>query len=175
VRFTRLLDAAADTGAMAPRGAQCAEADVGGTVLVHGMDIAFVAGFGPIGTADSSSVDFWRIALGIPFDEGPPGYFHTDELAGVRAFAIWPLEQAAEATFGTPEWPAHLPVPQAWVEFDVAAREVVAPAVEELRARGYKILRDAHEEPWGQTTSRLLSPEGLLVGVSYTPWMHDPD
>ena len=28
------------------------------------------------------------------------------------------------------------------------------------------------EEPWGQTTSRLLSPEGLLVGVTFTPWMH---
>lgn len=28
-------------------------------------------------------------------------------------------------------------------------------------------------EPWGQTTSRLLSPEGLLVGVTFTPWMHE--
>jgi hypothetical protein len=139
------------------------------------MEIAFVAGFGPIGTADSSSVDFWRGALGIPIDESVPGYFHTEELPGVKAFAIWPLQQAAEATFGTMEWPAHLPVPQAGVEFDVAAPEVVAPAVEGLRARGYEILRDAHEEPWGQTTSRLLSPEGLLVGVSYTPWMHGTD
>jgi len=37
------------------------------------------------------------------------------------------------------------------------------------------VLRGAHEEPWGQTTSRLLSPEGLLVGVTFTPWMHDHD
>jgi len=28
------------------------------------------------------------------------------------------------------------------------------------------------EEPWGQTVSRLLSPEGILVGIVYTPWMH---
>jgi hypothetical protein len=34
------------------------------------------------------------------------------------------------------------------------------------------MLTDAHDEPWGQTTARLLSPEGLLVGVTYTPWMH---
>lgn len=136
------------------------------------MDIAFVAGFGPIGSADSTSVDFWRGALGIAFEENEVGYFHTEALPGVKAFAIWPLHQAAEATFGTSQWPAHLPVPQAWVEFDVASPEAVAPAVEELRASGHEILRDAHEEPWGQTTSRLMSPEGLLVGVSYTPWMH---
>ena len=136
------------------------------------MDIAFVAGFGPIGTADSASHDFWARAFGIPFHENAPGYFHTEELPGVRAFAIWPLSQAAEATFGSPEWPAEVPVPQAWIEFDVASPEAVAPAVEELRQAGHEILVDAHLEPWGQTTSRLMSPEGLLVGVSYTPWMH---
>ncbi len=28
-------------------------------------------------------------------------------------------------------------------------------------------------ESWGQTTSRLMSPEGLLVGITFfTPWMH---
>lgn len=136
------------------------------------MDIAFVAGFGPIGTGDSASLDFWQGALGIPFHENETGYFHTEELAGVKAFAIWPLSQAAEATFGTSKWPADRPVPQAWVEFDVDSPEAVGAAVGELEAAGYVLLRGAHEEPWGQTTSRLLSPEGLLVGVSYTPWMH---
>ncbi|MET4159325.1 VOC family protein [Agromyces sp. PvR057] len=137
------------------------------------MDIAFVAGFGPIGTADSASLDFWRGSLGIPFHENAPGYFHTEDLRGVKAFAIWPLSQAAEATFGSPEWPASLPTPQAWVEFDVASPAAVAEAVDELHAAGHEILVGAHDEPWGQTTSRLMSPEGLLVGVSYTPWMHE--
>ena len=131
-----------------------------------------MAGFGPIGSADSSSADFWKGAFGIPFSEDS-GYFHTEELPGVNAFAIWPLSQAAEATFGTTEWPADRPVPQAWIEFDVESPAAVADAVEELRAGGHEILTGAHEEPWGQTTSRLMSPEGLLVGVSYTPWMHD--
>lgn len=137
------------------------------------MDIAFIAGFGPIGTVDSGSHDFWAGALGIPFHENAPRYFHTEEVQGAKAFAIWPLDQAAEATFGTTEWPADRPVPQAWIEFDVASPEAVAPAVEELRAKGLEILVEAHEEPWGQTTSRLQSPEGLLVGVSHTPWMHE--
>ena len=51
----------------------------------------------------------------------------------------------------------------------------VAPAVSELQAAGHSVLREAHLEPWGQTTSQLLSPEGLLVGVTYTPWMHESD
>lgn len=86
---------------------------------------------------------------------------------------MWPLSQAAEATFGSPVWPADLPTPQAWIELDVESAEAVSAAVEEMKAAGHRVLRDAHEEPWGQTTSRLLSPEGLLVGVTFTPWMHD--
>lgn len=31
---------------------------------------------------------------------------------------------------------------------------------------------DAKLEPWAQTVSHLLSPEGILVGIVYTPWMH---
>ena len=147
-------------------------ADVGGRAFTVGMDISFVAGFGPIGTGDSSSADFWRGAFGIPFTE-TDGYFHTEHLPGVNAFAIWPLSQAAEATFGTAEWPTDRRVPQAWIEFDVPAAAAVEEAVAELRASGHEILVDAHEEPWGQTTSRLISPEGLLVGVTYTPWMHE--
>ncbi|WP_350348121.1 VOC family protein [Agromyces sp. G08B096] len=139
------------------------------------MDVAFIAGFGPIGTDDGASHDFWAGSLGLPFHENEPGYFHTEEIPGAKAFAIWPLSQAAEATFGTPSWPADRPIPQAWIEFDVHAPEEVATAVDQLRERGLEILVEAHLEPWGQTTARLQSPEGLLVGVSFTPWMHRVD
>ena len=67
-------------------------------------------------------------AFGIPFSEDG-GYYHTEQLPGVNAFAIWPLSQAAQATFGTPEWPADRPVPQAWIEFDVDTPAAVAEAV----------------------------------------------
>ena len=62
--------------------------------------------------------------------------------------------------------------PGRFVELDVASREAVGEAVSELEAEGQRVLTAAHDEPWGQTTARLLSPEGLLVGVTYTPWMH---
>ena len=138
------------------------------------MKISFVAGFGPIIRDADAAHAFWRDGLGLSFEEPDPGYFTNDELDGVKAFAMWPLSQAAESTFGTPEWPADLPQPQAWLELDLETADAVGTAVEELRAAGHRLLTDAHEEPWGQTTARLLSPEGLLVGVTYTPWMHDP-
>jgi catechol 2,3-dioxygenase-like lactoylglutathione lyase family enzyme len=136
------------------------------------MKIAFVAGFGPIVREADASQGFWRDGLGIQLEEAAPEYFTNDDLEGVKAFALWPLSQAAESTFGTPEWQPDLPPPQAWLELDVESAEAVSAAVEEMRAAGHRVLRDAHEEPWGQTTSRLLSPEGLLVGITFTPWMH---
>jgi catechol 2,3-dioxygenase-like lactoylglutathione lyase family enzyme len=137
------------------------------------MKISFVAGFGPIIRGAEASHAFWRDGLGIAFEEPAPGYFTNDSLDGVKAFAMWPLTQAAESTFGSPAWPADVPEPQAWLELDVESADAVAPGIEELRAGGHRVLREAHEEPWGQTTGRVLSPEGLLVGITYTPWMHE--
>jgi catechol 2,3-dioxygenase-like lactoylglutathione lyase family enzyme len=136
------------------------------------MKVSFVAGFGPIVRDTDARRAFWGAGLGIGLQEASPGYWTNDDLDGVNAFALWPLSQAAESTFGTDRWPDDIPAPQAWIEMDVESAEAVAPAVAELEAGGHRVLRAAQEEPWGQTTSRLLSPEGLLVGVTYTPWMH---
>ncbi|HEX6655829.1 MAG TPA: glyoxalase [Candidatus Limnocylindria bacterium] len=137
------------------------------------MKISFVAGFGPIVRDPSSSKAFWNADLGIELQELSPDYWVSDNLDGVKHFGMWPLDQAAEATFGAAGWPDDVPAPQAWIELDVESAEAVAPAVAELAAVGHRVLREAHEEPWGQTTSRLLSPEGLLVGITFTPWMHE--
>ena len=136
------------------------------------MKVSFVAGFGPIVRDTEVSRGFWGAGLGIGLEEAAPGYWTNDDLEGVKAFALWPLSQAAESTFGSEAWPDDIPAPQAWIELDVESAEAVAPAVEELKAAGHRVLREAHEEPWGQTTSRVLSPEGLLLGITYTPWMH---
>ncbi len=137
------------------------------------MRISFVAGFGPIIRETGAAHAFWRDGLGIAFEEPAPGYFTNDTLDGVKAFAMWPLSQAAETTFGSPAWPPDLPEPQAWLELDVESADAVGAAVAEMEAAGHRVLKGAHEEPWGQTTARLLSPEGLLVGITFTPWMHE--
>jgi catechol 2,3-dioxygenase-like lactoylglutathione lyase family enzyme len=136
------------------------------------MKISFVAGFGPIVRNTDASRAFWGSGPGIDLEELSPGYWVSDKVDGVRHFGMWPLDQAAEATFGSDQWPADIPAPQAWIELDVESADAVAPAVAELAAAGHRVLREAHEEPWGQTTSRLLSPEGLLLGITFTPWMH---
>ena len=136
------------------------------------MKIRFVAGFGPIVRDVEASHKFWSDSLRIEMSELSPGYFATDDLDGVKHFSLWPLSEAAQNTFGTPEWPADIPVPQAGIEFDVESHEAVAEAAAELEAKGYRVLRGARLEEWQQTTARLLSPEGLLVGICHTPWMH---
>ena len=139
------------------------------------MKISFVAGFGPIVRDVEASHKFWSDSLRIEMGELSPGYFATDDLDGVKHFSLWPLSEAAQNTFGTPEWPADIPVPQAGIEFDVESHEAVAEAAAELEAKGYRVLRGARLEEWQQTTARLLSPEGLLVGICHTPWMHQPE
>jgi hypothetical protein len=79
------------------------------------------------------------------------------------------LSEAANACFGTPEWPTEIPVPQASIEFEVAD---VASAAAELTVKGYRLIHDARTESWGQITARLLSPESLLVAVCYSPAFH---
>jgi catechol 2,3-dioxygenase-like lactoylglutathione lyase family enzyme len=137
------------------------------------MRISFVAGFGPIVRDLDASRSFWGAGLGIELEEAAPSYFTNDDLEGVKAFALWPLTQAAESTFGSDAWPADVPTPSVWLELDVESPAAVAEAVAEMEAAGHRVLRGVHEEPWGQTTSRLLSPEGILVGITYTPWMHE--
>ena len=136
------------------------------------MRIAFVAGFGPIVQDTDASRAFWGDGLGIALEESSDDYWTNDDLEGMNAFALWPLSQAAQACFGTDAWPDDLPVPQAWMELDLESADDVAPATAEMAERGYRILVNAKLEPWGQTVSHLLSPEGILMGIVFTPWLH---
>lgn len=133
--------------------------------------VLFVAGFGPIVRDNAASEELYKSTFQIPFKEEEGGYLHTDALEGVKHFALWPLTQVAQSCFGKETWPDELPTPQAWIEFEV---ESVEKATAELQAAGYRMLVSDKLEPWGQTVSRFLSPEELLIGISFTPWMRNP-
>jgi hypothetical protein len=64
-------------------------------------------------------------------------------------------------------------LPQASIEFEVRGPEAVASSADELVERGHLLLHGAKVEPWGQTVARVLSPEGLIIGLSYAPWLHE--
>jgi catechol 2,3-dioxygenase-like lactoylglutathione lyase family enzyme len=136
----------------------------------EGIDVLFIAGFGPIVRDTTQSRKLYSEVLGIPFKEESGEYLHTEALKGAKTFALWPLSQAALSCFGKDSWPDNVPVPQAWLEFDV---ESVQEATTALESRGYRVLVKSRKEPWGQTVSRFLSPEGLLVGITFTPALRD--
>jgi catechol 2,3-dioxygenase-like lactoylglutathione lyase family enzyme len=134
------------------------------------MDVQFVTSVAPIVRDVEASWSFYADALGLRF-EGQDGYYvFTHELEGTKHFGLWPLSDAANACFGTTEWPSEIPAPQASIEFEVAD---VGAAAAELAAKGYRLIHGARTEPWGQITARLLSPEGLLAAVCYSPAFQD--
>lgn len=136
------------------------------------MEVQFVASVSPIITDPDAARRFYGDAFGLTFEGGEGDYVFTERLEGVKHFGLWPLVEAARACFGADEWPQDVPVPQASVEFEVAD---VAGAVTELEDRGYRLIHGAKVEPWGQTTARLLSPEGVLVAACWTPWFHEDE
>lgn len=137
------------------------------------MKIEFVSTIAVITPDTTESRRLYVETLGLPLrSESGDGYLHSDRIPGTKHFAVWPLSQAAEACFGSQQWPADHAVPQVSVEFDVADEPSVQDAAEELVGAGYELLHPVRQEPWGQTVVRLLSPEGAIVGVSYIPVMH---
>ncbi len=134
------------------------------------MDVQFVTSVAPIVRDAEASRSFYEGALGLTFEGEDGDYVFTHELEGTKHFGLWPLSEAANACFGTTNWPAEIPAPQASIEFEVAD---VASAAAELTAKGYRLIHGARTEPWAQITGRLLSPEGLLVAVCYSPAFHD--
>lgn len=139
-----------------------------------GLTVLFIAGFGPIARDNAASQAFYQQTLNLPL-KGMPGNdtylsLEAGTLEGVKHFAVWPLDQAAQSCFGNADWSPEYQAPQSWIEFEVASLDVASEA---LKAQGYQLLVDNRQEPWGQIVTRLLSPEGLLVGLTITPWLRE--
>ena len=99
-------------------------------------------------------------------------YLAVEGFGGTKHLGVWPLTEAAQSCFGAPEWPEGVPVPQATLEFEVLDVEAAA---EELTAKGHQLVHSARTEPWGQTIARVMGPDNLLIGICYTPWLHDTE
>lgn len=138
------------------------------------MDVQFIASVSVITDDPPRSRELYVDALGLPLEASQgDDYIHSERIDGSKHFGVWPLAQAAHACFGRAEWPRERPAPQVSIEFEVEDAAAVQRAAEELRAKGYELLHDAREEPWGQTVARLQSSEGAIIGMSFAPWLHD--
>jgi catechol 2,3-dioxygenase-like lactoylglutathione lyase family enzyme len=137
------------------------------------VEIEFIASIAVIAPDPARSRDLFIDALGLPLAAGPGSdYFHSERIEGSKHFGVWPLSEAARACFGTADWPADRTVPQMSLEFEVHDAEAVGSAAEELRQRGFTLLHDRREEPWGQTVARLQSHVGSIIGISFAPSLH---
>src|ERR1700741_1443960 len=101
------------------------------------MEVQFVASIAPIVRDADAAPSFYKDGLGLSFEGQAGDYVYTHGLDGTKHFGLWPLSEAANACFGTTEWPADIPVPQASIEFEVAD---VAAAASELTAKGYQLI-----------------------------------
>ena len=141
--------------------------------MMVGMEILFIASMSVITADPPASRQLFVDALGLPLQPDASGaYFHSEAVEGAKHFGVWPLSQAAEACFGTADWPAGRAVPQASVEFEVRDAATVAAAERELVAAGHDLLHPTKTEPWGQTVARVQTADGAIVGVSYAPSLH---
>jgi catechol 2,3-dioxygenase-like lactoylglutathione lyase family enzyme len=137
------------------------------------MDVQFVTSVAVITPDASVSRKLYVDALGLPLTTSEDDdYLHSEDIEGIKHFGVWPLTQAAQACFGTPDWPVDRPVPQVSIEFEVADADTVQLSADELKEKGFALLHQARTEPWGQTVARLQSSEGAIIGLSYAPSMH---
>jgi catechol 2,3-dioxygenase-like lactoylglutathione lyase family enzyme len=137
------------------------------------MNVLFIASVAVVVADPPQSRKLFIDALGLPLEGEGDGYYSSENVSGSKHFGVWPLSEAAQACFGTPQWPAGRVVPQASIEFEVADAEAVAAAGGELQRAGYELLHPARTEPWGQTVARILTGDGLIVGISYAPVFHE--
>jgi catechol 2,3-dioxygenase-like lactoylglutathione lyase family enzyme len=137
------------------------------------MNVLFITSMSVVAADPPQSRKLFMDTLGLPLEKYEADeYYSSDHIPGSKHFGVWPLSQAAEACFGTPVWPSGRMVPQASIEFEVEDAEAVSAAGSELERGGYELLHPARTEPWGQTVARLLTEDGLIVGISYAPSLH---
>ena len=135
------------------------------------MNIHSIAGFAAISDDPQASHALYEGSLGLVMKE--MGDYHCmDRFPGCNHFGVWPLTMAAQSCFGTDEWPESVPVPSSTIEFELGSHDEVIAAVEELKQQGQSFVHEAIVEDWGQTLARFLSPENILIGLSYAPWLH---
>ncbi|WP_043754734.1 VOC family protein [Imhoffiella purpurea] len=136
------------------------------------MEVKCIAGFASITKDPEASASLYQKMLGLPLEK-MDDYRFMDNFPGANHFGVWPLAMAAQSCFGRDEWPENVPEPTATIEFELADAAAVEAAVQEMKESGQEFVHEARVEPWGQTVARFMSPEGVLVGLSYAPWLHD--
>ncbi len=104
------------------------------------MNVLFIASMAVVAADPPQSRKLFVDALGLPLQKYEADeYYSSESIPGSKHFGVWPLSQAAEACFGTPEWPAGRVVPQASIEFEVRGRGGGRSGRQRASARGLRV------------------------------------
>ena len=128
--------------------------------------IRHVSSIGEVVNDMDAAVGFYRDVLGLPVKYEAGSEYAEVEIGGVLHLAIWRRSAAAEATFGDAGQADRIPLGFT-LGFEV---DDVRAANEAMAEREWDVAQQPKTEPWGQTTSRFLSPTGMLCEFSETPW-----
>ena len=112
-----------------------------------------------------AAVQFYRGTLGLEVESLSEGYA-TATIPGVLHFGIWSRAEAAEATYGSPDAADRVPLGFT-IAFEV---DNVTEAAQHLDNAAVKVVQPTKTEPWGQVTSRFITPSGALCEIAETPW-----
>ena len=127
--------------------------------------IRHFAGVAEIVEDFEAAIEFYRDTLGLEVESLSEGYA-TATVPGVLHFGIWSRAEAAEATYGSPDAAERVPLGFT-IAFEV---DEVAEAVQHLNNAAVEVVQPTKTEPWGQVTSRFITPSGALCEIAETPW-----
>lgn len=126
--------------------------------------IKHVAGIAEIVDDLNSAIQFYRDTLGLEVTQLPGGGYAIVKVSEIRHFGLWSREAAAKATFGDPILKTRIPLGFT-LGFEV---DDVEEASHTFQSHGGTLIQQPQREPWGQQTSRFLSPSGALCEFSKT-------
>ena len=127
--------------------------------------IRHFAGVAEIVEDFEAAIEFYRDTLGLEVESLSEGYA-TATVPGVLHFGIWSRAEAAEATYGSPDAAERVPLGFT-IAFEV---DEVAEAAQHLNNADVEVVQPTKTEPWGQVTSRFITPSGALCEIAETPW-----
>ena len=112
-----------------------------------------------------AAVSLYRDTLGLQVEVHHEGYADVT-LPGTLHFGIWSRAEAAKATYGSADAADRVPLGFT-IGFEV---DDVAAAEKLLADAEIEVVQPAKTEPWGQVTSRFLTPGGSFCEIAETPW-----
>jgi catechol 2,3-dioxygenase-like lactoylglutathione lyase family enzyme len=131
--------------------------------------IRHVAGVGEVVEDVAQAVAFYRdvLQLEVEYEEGSD--YATINVPGILHWGLWDRRAAAESTLGDRAQAERIPLGFC-VGFEV---DEVDAAADAASARGLNLIQPPHTEPWGQKTTRFLTPWGSFAELVETPWARE--